>query len=83
MRYEREKGKRIWTEEAGDLLRGRTVIDVRYMTERERKEFNWHASAAVIVFADGLLLYPSVDEEGNDAGVLFTTSEICPVIPKI
>jgi len=49
----------------------RTVVDVRYLTEEEMGGLGWTKSAVVVIFNDGTMLYPSMDDEGNNGGALF------------
>lgn len=72
-----------WIKAASGLLRGKAVDNVRYMSDAERDELGWNSRAIVIVFRDGSHIFPSRDDEGNDAGALFTGSEALPVIPVI
>jgi hypothetical protein len=43
----------------------------------------WSRSTVVIFFRDGTYIFPSRDDEGNDAGALFTSSETTRVLPVI
>lgn len=70
-----------WLKKIEKLLLGRTIKLVRYMTNEEANEFGWYRRAVVIQLNDGTCIYPSRDDEGNDAGALFTTSEELPTIP--
>lgn len=72
-----------WTKEASDLLVGRKIVRVRYMTQEECDHLGWTAKGIVIHLDDGNLIYPSRDDEGNDAGALFTNSDELPTIPVI
>ena len=49
------------------------IVDIRKMTPAEFKSEGWQDTGrtAVIVLADGTKIFPSIDEEGNDGGVLF------------
>jgi len=60
-----------WNKYAKDNLNGKTVVDVRYMTEEEVENMGWGRKAIVIIFNDGSYIFPSSDDEGNDAGTLF------------
>ena len=73
----------IWADKASKALVGRTVLYVRYMTEKECEHFGWEAASLIIEFTDGSWLIPSRDDEGNDAGALFTGHEHLPTIPVI
>ena len=72
-----------WTKEASDLLVGRKIVRVRYMTQEECDHLGWNAKGIVIHLDDGNLIYPSRDDEGNDAGALFTNNDELPTIPVI
>jgi hypothetical protein len=41
------------------------------MGDRDVEALGWDRSAVMLVLDDGTLLYPSSDDEGNDAGALF------------
>jgi hypothetical protein len=77
------KTEQRWIKAASTVLRGKTVDHVRYLTEAERNQLGWNGRAVVIVFRDGSYVFPSRDDEGNDAGALFTASKDLPVIPVI
>jgi len=76
----------IWNDKAKSLLKGKKIVDVRYMTEKERDMLGWHSRCVIIILDDGTSIYPSRDDEGNDAGALFVDnnendiSETLPVI---
>lgn len=63
-------GSPEWGKEAAKLI-GRKIVDVRWMSQREVSEHGWSHKAPVLVLDDGNVLYPSSDDEGNDAGSLF------------
>lgn len=60
-----------WTNLARRYLKGHTIIDVHYMTESEIDDRLWHCRPIVLTLDNGTLVYPSHDDEGNDAGALF------------
>lgn len=72
-----------WTKVAADQLVGRRIVLVRYMKDSEAQDMGWGARPIVLVLDDGNLIYPAMDEEGNDAGVIFTNNEAQPVLPTI
>ena len=72
-----EKG---WVAYAEEHLLGKKVVALRYLTEAERDDFGWSSRALVIVFDDGSFVFPSRDDEGNDAGSLFGQSGDGPII---
>ena len=75
--------KKQWGKKASDFLVGKTIRAVVYMSDKEVKENDWYASNVKIIFTDGHWITPSADDEGNNSGVLFTTSKKIPVIPHI
>jgi len=72
-----------WTKDAADLLVGRRIVSVDYMTEDDANEVDWHHRPLIITLDNGLRIYPSRDDEGNGAGSIFTTSRKLPTIPSI
>lgn len=74
---------RHWIEDASKLLVGRTIVGVRYMTDKECTDMDWMQKSIVLILDNGLQIYPSRDDEGNDGGALFTTDEKLDCIPVI
>lgn len=72
-----------WANDIAKHLVGRKIVKIRYMTDKEVEGLGWYSSAVVIELDNGQLLWPSKDDEGNDAGSIFTTIEKLPVIPVI
>ena len=72
-----------WTKIATEQLVGRTIVAVRYMTLDEQKDLGWYSRPVVLQLSDGNLIYPSKDDEGNDAGALFTANASNSVLPVI
>jgi hypothetical protein len=60
-----------WTSYAITKLLGKTIVAVRYLNSKEINTLGWSRRALVIQLSDGTILYPSADDEGNDAGALF------------
>ena len=60
---------------------GQTIVMVRTMTDSEMLEEGWerdHFSGinpTCFVLSDGSIIYPSSDEEGNDAGTFFGVAD--------
>lgn len=75
--------KKVWGKEAANLLRGRVIVDVRYMTKKEQEDVDFHSAGVVLVLDNGHIIYPSMDDEGNNAGAMHTTFEDLPIIPVI
>ena len=56
---------------------GRTIVDVRWLTDDENDMLWWDRNDGyALVLDNGALLIPSRDEEGNRAGVLFGTHDL-------
>jgi hypothetical protein len=60
-----------WCQIAAKALVGRKIEGVRWMSRAEAANVGWSRRAVVLILDDGSLLYPSSDDEGNDAGALF------------
>ena len=67
--------KTDWTEYAKSRLEGRTIVEVRYLSQAEAGNLDWHQRPLVMQLDDGSLIFPSQDDEGNDGGALFGQSE--------
>jgi hypothetical protein len=73
------------TEKAQAILLNRTIVEVRYLTDEEQDALGWYSKSVILKLDDGTLIYPSKDDEGNDAGALFYQKEesddyVIPVI---
>lgn len=69
---------------ANDKLLGRKIISVRYLTEVEAQAFQWNHSCVVIELDDGAMIFPSVDNDGSEAGALhYNKNGHLDVIPII
>jgi hypothetical protein len=72
-----------WLHDLKPILVDRTIKAIRYLTDAEVDQLGWMRSAIVLELDDGTAIWPSADDEGNDAGALFTTNESMPTIPVI
>ena len=72
-----------WGVKAMLLLVGRKIERVRYLTEKEREGLGWSKRSLVLILDDGTHIWPSADDEGNNAGAFFTTNSELQVIPTI
>jgi hypothetical protein len=52
-------------------IAGVKIKDVRPLTTKEMEREGWDKPCMVIELENGVLLYPSMDEEGNGPGALF------------
>jgi len=62
---------------------GQKIVEVRPMTSEEKEDEGWEYGTVVIVLNNGVLLYSSSDEEGNDAGVMFGKKGDTPFVLRI
>lgn len=60
-----------WIKYGQQHLLNRKIVAVRYMTEKEQAEVGWSYRPIVLHLDNGSMIYPSMDDEGNDAGALF------------
>jgi len=60
-----------YTERAKALLLGRTIAEVRYMTNDEADIWGWSKRGLLLILDDGTVLYPSSDDEGNESGCFY------------
>ena len=79
----KEALKTIWGEEAAKYIRGRRIIEVRYMTEKEVEDLGFRRAGIVLILDNGHFIFPSMDDEGNDCGALFTTFSEMHTVPVI
>ena len=64
----------FWNNRAKVLV-GKTIKEVRYMTDEEAKDFMWYKKPIVIVFTDGSYIIPQMDDEGNGGGALYGSDD--------
>lgn len=83
MNKEKLKLKVQWGKKARDALKGKTIVDVRYLKGTEQQDFGWDSSSIVLFLDDGQHLLVSMDDEGNGPGSLFTSYEDLPIIPVV
>jgi hypothetical protein len=63
-----------WEDYAEKHLLGKKITGLRYLNEEEQEGLGFYHTTLVIQFDDGTLIFPSRDDEGNDAGALFGQS---------
>jgi len=78
-----EELKKKWAKDASKLLVGRKITHCRYMIQKEMDAMGWYKAPLVIQLDDGNLIYPAMDDEGNDGGALYTNDDSLEVIPTI
>ena len=73
-----------WGNLASNFLVGKTIRRVRYLNDRETEDIGWTKSGLVIEFEDGHWIVAMSDDEGNEAGSIWTSSQSeINVIPTI
>lgn len=72
-----------WADKSAALLIGKTITGCRYLTEKEREGLGWSKRSLILILSDGTYLWPSADDEGNNAGSFFTTDAKLMTIPTI
>lgn len=73
---------RDWSGDATKIFKGKVVDKIEYLTDEEAEEMGWFHTAPVILFTDGHWIMAGADDEGNDAGALFTSSKKMITIPR-
>ena len=73
-----------WTKVAEDVLLGRRILKVEYMSSKECNEYMWYKRPITFILDNGTRVIAQMDDEGNDGGVLTcltdTKEEILPVL---
>ena len=73
-----------WTKVAEDVLLGRRILKVEYMSSKECNEYIWYKRPITFILDNGTRVIAQMDDEGNDGGVLTCltdkTEEILPVL---
>ena len=70
-----------WSGEATKIFKGKVIERIEYLSDEEVKDMMWYNTAPVIIFTDGNWIMASKDDEGNDAGAMFTSNKEMSVIP--
>ncbi len=73
--------ERNWIKDIEKVLLGKKIVSIRYMTKKEMKEMGWYKRPVILQLDDGNIIYPSMDDEGNNGGALFTNDQNLPTIP--
>lgn len=74
---------KLWSDKVAKALVGKTIVKVDYITNLDAKAMGWHGRSIALILNDGSVLFPSADDEGNEAGALFTTIPDLETIPVI
>ena len=78
-----KESEAFWTQEARRQLLGRKIVGVRYMGRKEADDIGFIQRPVLLELDDGNLVYPSRDDEGNDAGALFTNDQKSGTLPVL
>ena len=60
-----------WVGKCNSVLKGRTIVKVRYLMDEEMEVMGWYKRPICFELDNGTLCIPSMDDEGNDGGSLF------------
>ena len=60
-----------WNETASNLLKGKRIVAVRYLTEEEKDGMAWMQASVAVFLDDGTQFFISRDDEGNGPGSIF------------
>ena len=73
-----------WTKIAEDVLLGRRILKVEYMSSKECNEYMWYKRPITFILDNGTRVIAQMDDEGNEGGVLACLTnkaeEILPVL---
>ncbi len=70
-----------WEKKINKFLIGKKISFARYLTQEEAQEIGWDRKGLIIWFSDGSHVMPTMDDEGNGPGAMFTSDEDLSVIP--
>ena len=66
----RDSIEKRWTESAENVLLGKKIVKVQYMTAYECDDMMWNNRPIAFKLNDGTWVIAQSDDEGNDGGVL-------------
>ena len=72
-----------WLKKVNQVLKGRVIKSVRYLNDEEMELMGWYKRPICFELDNGTLCIPSMDDEGNDGGALFTTHPDKSVLPVL
>ncbi len=64
-----------WTKSAENVLLGKKIIAVEYISEDEAEDMGWHSRPIAFKLDDGTWVVAQCDDEGNNGGVLAYSHE--------
>ena len=62
--------RKVWNSEARDVLLGKKIVRVCYLSQESMDDLMWHRCPIAIELEDGTVIIPQMDDEGNDGGAL-------------
>ena len=83
MDEEKLKLKVQWGKRVRDTLKGKTIVDARYLKGTEQQDLGWDSASIVLFLDDGNYLLVCMDDEMNGAGTLRTSYEDLSMIPVV
>tara|TARA_B100000519_G_scaffold27507_1_gene19286 strand:+ start:203 stop:454 length:252 start_codon:yes stop_codon:yes gene_type:complete len=83
MDKEKLKLKVQWGKRVRDTLKGKTIVDARYLKGTEQQDLGWDSASIVLFLDDGNYLLVCMDDEMNGAGALRTSYEDLSMIPVV
>ena len=70
-----------WINKAKEVLEGKTIVEARYLNDKEMENMGWSKRPLCFFLNDGTSCILSMDDEGNDGGVLFYNENgVLPVL---
>jgi hypothetical protein len=72
-----------WEKEIAPHLVGKTIEKIEYLPKDNADDMDWHRLPLAIVFTDGSWIFPMMDAEGNNGGVLATSMKGMELIPAM
>lgn len=60
-----------WEKQAQDVLLNKRIVAVEYMSDEMLEQMGWYKRPIIFKLEDGTICFLSMDDEGNDGGVLF------------
>ena len=71
---EHKDAREHWEDKARELLLGRKIVSVEWMTDKEADDLDWYSRPVCLLLDNGTWIYPQRDDEGNDGGALFVAA---------
>ena len=75
--------KTFWTNKAKEVLLGKKIVGVRYLTDKEMELLGWYERSVVFVLDNGTLCFIASDDEGNGGGSLhcYSSNDEFTILP--